>query len=187
MIPSYDVSVMGFDFQPTLEGRAVKLRPLLKSDFEALFKASSDPLIWEQLPRSKRYQRDVFEAFFKESLSLETTLVIEERKSGETVGSSRYARIDEKVGEVEIGCTFLMRRCWGGKHNSEAKCLMIAHAFRFVRSVFFVAAAANRRSCRAIEKLGAEFERELDWPPGKEVQDKSKLYRISRDSWEKRR
>src|SRR5438093_1127062 len=39
-----------FDRQPVLTGRLIELRPLRSEDFEAVFKAASDPLIWEQHP-----------------------------------------------------------------------------------------------------------------------------------------
>ena len=60
---------------------------------------------------------------------------------------------------------------------------MMQHAFNFVDSIFFVAATTNCRSRKAIEKLGAEFERELDWPPGAAVQDESVMYRVRKCSW----
>ncbi len=172
-----------FDFQPTLVGDLILLRPLAAEDFQALYRASSDPLIWEQLPRVERHRLEVFEKFFAESLSLRTTLAIVERSSESLVGSSRYARFNQEKSEVEIGWTFLSRRCWGQGHNAEAKQLMLEHAFKSVDSVFLVAAATNQRSRRAIDKLGAKFEREIDWPPDSEAQDPSIVYRLTEKDW----
>ena len=168
-----------FEFQPVLKGGLVYLRPLVSDDFEKLYEASSDPLIWEQLPRGDRYKRKVFTHFFDESLSLKTTLVIEDLKTREPIGSSRYARLNTALSEIEIGWTFLSRQYWGKGYNSEAKRLMIDHAFQFVDSVFFVCAKTNFRSRRAVEKLGADLECELDWPPGAARQDPSVKYRIA--------
>ena len=56
---------MAFEFQPTLEGRLVKLRPLRPDDFTSLFQVASDPLIWEQHPDHDRYKEDVFKEFFR--------------------------------------------------------------------------------------------------------------------------
>ncbi len=176
-------SMPPFDFQPSLAGNLILLRPLSADDFEALYQASSDPLIWEQLPSVERHRRDVFEQFFAESLSLRTTLAIVECDSLKLVGSSRFARHSEERNEVEIGWTFLTRRCWGKGHNAEAKQLMLEHAFSFVDSVFFVAAATNLRSRRAIEKMGAKFEQEIDWPPDAEIQDESMMYRLTKKDW----
>ena len=56
--------------------------------------------------------------------------------------------------EIEIGWTFLARSHWGGRYNSEMKQLMLRHAARFVDKVLFVIGSHNRRSQRAVEKLG---------------------------------
>ncbi len=53
-----------FDFTPTLRGETITLRPLTPEDFEAVYAAAADPLIWEQHPFPLRYQRDVFESGF---------------------------------------------------------------------------------------------------------------------------
>jgi len=53
-----------FDFQPTLRGELVELRPLQADDAEDLFAVASDPIIWEQHPVRDRYKRKVFAASF---------------------------------------------------------------------------------------------------------------------------
>ena len=55
---------MPFDLQPTLAGKLIELRPLKPADFDALFAAASDPLIWEQHPENTRYKKDVFQTYF---------------------------------------------------------------------------------------------------------------------------
>ena len=37
-----------FELQPVLAGSLITLRPLRADDFDALYAAASDPLIWEQ-------------------------------------------------------------------------------------------------------------------------------------------
>lgn len=149
---------MPFDLQPTLEGELLKLRPLREDDFEALFAVASDPLIWEQHPSWDRYKEDVFREFFRVAMESGGALISIERNSGEVIGSSRYHAYDEEKSEVEIGWTFLARRCWGGAYNAEMKRLMLEHAFRYVDSVYFVIGPANMRSRKAVEKIGAKFE-----------------------------
>ena len=56
---------------------------------------------------------------------------------------------------MEIGWTFLARSYWGGPANGELKRLMVEHAFRFVGRVVFLVDPENRRSQRALEKIGA--------------------------------
>jgi len=70
------------------------------------------------------------------------------------MGSSRYYGLDEARSEIEIGWTFLARAYWGGVYNREMKELMLRHAFRFVDSVVFLVGPNNRRSQRAMEKIG---------------------------------
>jgi len=51
---------MPFDFQPTLKGTLVELRPLCANDSDELFAVASDPLIWEQHPVRDRHKPEVF-------------------------------------------------------------------------------------------------------------------------------
>ena len=148
---------MEFELQPTLKGELIELRPLAPDDFDALFAAAGDPLIWEQHPESDRYTREVFQKYFDGAIASRGAFAIIERKSGRIIGSSRYCNLDPAAGEVEIGWTFLERAYWGGTYNRELKTLMIDHAFRFVERVVFVVGEKNLRSQRALEKIGARF------------------------------
>src|SRR6202022_3237278 len=95
-----------FDLQPTLEGNLIELRPLVREDFDALFAAASDPLIWEQHPESDRYTRPVFQRYFDGAIDSKGAFAIIDRKSGRIIGSSRYCGLQPGL-EVEIGWTFL--------------------------------------------------------------------------------
>jgi len=145
---------MGFDLQPTLEGESLRLRPLREDDWEALFAAASDPLIWEQHPASDRYQETVFREYFREAMECGGALVVLDRKTGRVIGSSRFIEYDEERSEIEIGYTFLARAYWGGAYNREMKDLMLRHAFQFVRHVVFLVGPQNLRSQKAMEKIG---------------------------------
>ena len=155
---------MEFDLQPTLMGNLIEVRPLVREDFDALFAAASDPLIWGQHPESDRYQRAVFEKFFQGAMDSKGAFAVIERKSGRIIGSSRYHNLDPAESEVEIGFTFLERAFWGGAYNGELKSLMLAHAFRFVDRVVFVVGENNLRSQKALAKIGARFLRKAERP-----------------------
>jgi N-acetyltransferase len=144
-----------FDLQPTLRGRLIELRPLVPEDFDALYRAASDPRIWEQHPESNRHEREVFQRYFDGAIASRGAFAVLERASGRIIGSSRYCGLDPAAGEVEIGWTFLERAFWGGAYNGEMKSLMLDHAFRFVDRVVFVVGAGNLRSQRALQKIGA--------------------------------
>jgi N-acetyltransferase len=145
---------VSFDRQPTLVGELVELRPLRAADFDALFGVAKDPLIWEQHPDRERYQEPTFRAFFQEALKSGGALVALERATGQIIGSSRYHGYDAEDSVIEIGWTFLARAYWGGRYNGEMTRLMLDHAFRSVARVIFVIGPENRRSQRAVEKLG---------------------------------
>jgi RimJ/RimL family protein N-acetyltransferase len=146
-----------FDYQPTLTGDLIDLRPARPEDFDALFAISSDPLIWAMHPAHDRWREPVFRAFWDSAFADQGGLVAIERQSGAIIGFSRYSARVARAGEIEIGWTFLARRCWGHGHNSEMKRLMIGHAFRFVDAVLFLIGEQNLRSRRAVEKLGAHL------------------------------
>ncbi len=146
-----------FDPQPTLVGALLELRPLRAEDWTELFDVASDPLIWAQHPDSDRYQEDVFRRFFADALNSGGALVAIERASGQIVGSSRYHDLDPVQSVVEIGWSFLARRCWGGRYNGEMKRLMLEHAFKTVDRVLFIIGPENRRSRRAVEKIGGVY------------------------------
>lgn len=155
---------MRFELQPALQGKLVELRPLTPQDFDALFAAAGDPLIWEQHPESDRYQREVFQKFFDGAIQSKGAFAVIERASGRIIGSSRYCNLDPARSEVEIGWTFLERAFWGGAYNREMKSLMLDHAFRFVDRVVFVVGESNLRSQKALQKIGARFLKQAERP-----------------------
>jgi N-acetyltransferase len=143
-----------FELQPHLLGDLIEVQPLRPEDWEALFAVASDPLIWEQHPASDRYQEDVFRDFFREALASGGALIVIDRTTQKTIGSSRYFGFDPEKSEIEIGWTFLARPYWGGNYNGELKRLMLDHAFRFVETVLLKIGPTNLRSRRAVEKIG---------------------------------
>lgn len=148
---------MMFDPQPTLTGKLLELRPLRQTDWTALFAVASDPLIWEQHPDADRHKEEVFRQFFADALNSGGALVAIDHTTGQIIGSSRYHGFDATRRVVEIGWTFLARRYWGGRYNGEMKHLMLEHAFKSVDQVIFVIGPNNRRSRRAVEKIGAVY------------------------------
>jgi N-acetyltransferase len=146
---------VSFDGQPVLHGELLELRPLQACDFDALFHVAADPLIWEQHPERNRCEEPTFRTFFEEALRSKGALVAVDRASGAIIGSSRFHGYDPESSVIEIGWTFLARAYWGGRYNGEMKRLMLDHAFRWVTRVIFVVGPANRRSQRAVEKIGA--------------------------------
>jgi RimJ/RimL family protein N-acetyltransferase len=79
---------------------------------------------------------------------------------GKPVGSTRFANVDLSNGRLEIGWTWLGRDWQRTAANTEAKYLMMKHAFETlgVRRVEFKTDALNERSRAAIQRIGAREE-----------------------------
>ena len=148
---------MPFELQPVLTGDLVELRPMREEDFPGLFAVAADPLIWEQHPEPDRCTEPVFRKFFRGGMESGGAFIVLDRRDGRVIGSSRYDGYDEAASEIELGWTFLARSHWGGNYNGEMKRLMLTHAFRFVRRVVFRVGPNNRRSQRALKKIGASY------------------------------
>ena len=161
---------MEIDIQPTLVGRSITLRPLLKEDFSALYLAASDPVIWEIHPDSSRYKQNIFkERFFEGAIASGGAFAVIDNESGRIIGSSRYYKWNPDKQEISIGYTFLEKAVWGSGINQEMKELMLTHIFNTASIVWFGVGEINHRSRKAVEKLGATLtrkeERELDGKP----------------------
>jgi RimJ/RimL family protein N-acetyltransferase len=171
-----------FDLQPTLKGKLIEIRPLMLNDFDELFEAASDPIIWKQHPESDRHKREIFQKFFDGAINSNGAFAIIERKSGRIIGSSRYCNLNSTEREVEIGWTFLERAFWGGSYNRELKSLMLDHAFRFVDRVLFVVGENNVRSQKALGKIGARFLRRAELPAPDGTMRLNLIFVIKRDA-----
>src|SRR5260221_5056272 len=102
------------DFQPTLTGPTVIVRPIAAADWAELFAAGSDPEIWKVHPSPDRYTEPAFRAYFDGALESKMGFVFVDRSTQKLIGSSRYHGYDAERSEVEIGWTFFVRSHWGG-------------------------------------------------------------------------
>ena len=141
-------------FQFIAESDLVRLRPVQAADWDEMFQTASDPLIWEFHPEPNRFEEPRFRRYFDNAIAAGKALTILDRQTGEIIGSSRYDGHDEALSEVEIGWTFLVRRCWGGAWNRQVKRLMLDHAFHHVDTAIFHVGEANLRSRGAMLKIG---------------------------------
>jgi RimJ/RimL family protein N-acetyltransferase len=170
--------------QPTLGGERLTLRPLRADDWEALFAAASDPLVWELHPAHDRWREPVFRAFFDDALAQGGALAVIDKKTNDIVGSSRFQGYDPADGgSVEIGWTFLARSHWGGATNRELKRLMLAHALDAVERVDFRVGETNLRSRRAMEKIGGRLSNRTETIDMAGVEVVHVIYEITRDDF----
>ena len=143
------------DWQPTLVGERVTLRPMAADDLDPLHAAASDPLIWAQHSVRNRHERSVFERYFSGAMASGGGLVAIDRESGRIIGASRYYEWNPHDRTVIIGYTFLERPHWGTGTNREMKRLMLDHAFQWASTVWFHVSPENAPSQRALERIGA--------------------------------
>lgn len=175
---------MNFNLQPTLENESVRIRPVQPDDFEALFAAAADPLIWAQHPNPLRWQRDHFANYFRGAIESGGAFVVFDTQTGELIGSSRYHDVNLETKSVEIGYTFLVCSHWGGKFNPALKKLMIEHAFaEGLERVEFHIGANNRRSQIAMERIGGRKFAEHETTYFGEQPKLDFFYEIRQEDW----
>ena len=154
-----DMQVM--DARPVvLEGRRVRLEPLTLAHHEALA-ALLDPTLlqWFSKPATNAAElREFITARLEDQKACRALpFAIVERATGRAVGTTSFANIDRTNRRVEIGWTWLGRTWQRTGINSEAKLLMMAHAFEAlgVIRVEFKTDALNEQSRAALTRLGA--------------------------------
>jgi RimJ/RimL family protein N-acetyltransferase len=150
------------DLRPTLAGRLVVLEPLGTEHEAGLLTAAADDRVWRYM-RTTATEPDAFHRWFVEAMDAaaagtEAPFCIV--RGGTPVGSSRYLalRPDDRV--VEIGYSWITPGAWGSGANTEAKLLLMTHAFERLGClrVEFKTDAANERSRAALAALPATFE-----------------------------
>jgi RimJ/RimL family protein N-acetyltransferase len=144
-----------------LTGKFVRLEPMAEPHRDGLFAAAQDDRIWAVTLRSGFGEH--FDHWFRESSTTETRWAYAVVAAGRVVGSSSFLDLSFAHRRVEIGNTWFHPAVWGTAVNVECKRLMLAHAFEALAltRVQFSVDAVNRRSLRAVEKLGALREGQL--------------------------
>lgn len=166
----------------TLRGELVELRPLLETDREALFAAAADPLIWQQHPEPNRYRREIFDPYFDTIRSFPGPFAVVDHATRAVIGTTSFYDYRPDESSVIIGYTFIGRAYWGNTYNREMKRLMIDHAFRQVKTIWFQIGADNHRSQAAVRKLGAVLDGETvrQAPDGRAI--RAMRFRLDRES-----
>ncbi|SIT04220.1 Protein N-acetyltransferase, RimJ/RimL family [Chryseobacterium ureilyticum] len=174
---------MDFSVQPVLENEEFQLIPLQQGDFESLYEVASDPKVWEQHPNKDRYQREIFENFFRGAIESKGAFKIVEKSTGDVLGSSRYYNFDQDDNHIFIGYTFYGTKSWGKGINPQVKKLMLDYIFQFVDKVHFHIGKENYRSQKALEKLGGEKIAEEEVAYFAEPTRTNFVYEIKKENW----
>lgn len=147
-----------------LDGKHVSLEPLSVEHVSALCEVGLEPSIWKWAPSAisddSAMQRYVETALSERARGVSLPFVTKEKSSGRIVGSTRYGNIDIPNKRVEIGWTWISPEWQRTRVNTEAKLLMLIHAFEVWRCirVEFKTDALNEKSRNAIARLGAKEE-----------------------------
>ena len=145
----------------TLAGRHVRLEPLTPAHIEPMFAAASDPQLWRwtltQIASMKDMREYVDAALAAQSAGTALPFVTLDASTGEVIGSTRFGNIDVANRHVEIGWTWLRRDRQRTACNTEAKYLMLSHAFDVLGCirVSLKTDALNQQSRAAILRIGA--------------------------------
>jgi N-acetyltransferase len=133
----------------------VRLEPLESRHEEELWQVSQDPRIWALMRVRGNESRDHFHEWFQ-SVDLGFAHYLDDALVGHT--SYLNVRLEDRV--LEIGNTWVAPAAWGTGANTEAKYLLMRHAFEdegFLR-VEFKTDATNARARAALAALPAAFE-----------------------------
>lgn len=174
-----------------LEGRFVRLEPLSELHEAGLCEAVSDGKLWElfvtlvpTVDQVPQFIEDALKAFESgDGLAFATI----DKATGRIAGSTRFMKANLTYKKIEIGYTFLGKSWQRSSINTEAKLLMLTHAFEHLElnRVELLTDFLNEKSRRAISRLGAKKEGVLRshiiMPDGR-VRD-SVIYSIIKNEW----
>ena len=175
----------------TLEGTHVRLEPLTLAHFDRLCEAGAEPVLWKwtmtraDTPEEMRAYVDG--ALRGQADGSMLPFVTVDRSSGTVAGSTRYGNIDVANRRLEIGWTWLATRFQRTALNTEAKYLMLRHAFETLgcMRVELKTDAKNDKSRAAMLRMGAREEgifRKHVLCYGDRVRD-SAWYAVVDDDW----
>ena len=175
----------------TLTGRYIRLEPLSEAHKEGLSQAVCDGELWNlivtKVPKVEEVDAFIQSANRDHQAGLGLPFATIDIASNRVVGSTRFMKADLANRRVEIGHTFIAKSFQKTKVNTEAKGLMLTHAFETLglNRVEFLTDFFNTASRNAILRLGAKQEgilrNHIVMPNGR-VRD-SVLFSIIANEW----
>ena len=175
----------------TLEGKFVRLEPLSANHSEGLCKAIYDGELWKLfvtlVPHPSKLDEFIGNALAANESGDGLAFATIDKSTDEIGGSTRFMKANLPFKRVEIGFTFLGQSWQRTRMNTEAKFLMLSHAFETLKlnRVEFLTDYLNSASRRAILRLGAKEEgilrNHMIMPDGR-IRD-SVLFSIIANEW----
>jgi RimJ/RimL family protein N-acetyltransferase len=148
----------------TLMGQYVQLEPLLEAHCDALIDATRDGELWRlwytSVPAPEEMKAEIERRLRLQDSGAMLPFTVFDAPTGQAVGMTTYMNIDAPNRHVEIGSTWYARRVQKTALNTEAKLLLLGHAFDDLGciAVEFRTHFLNHQSRRAIERLGAKLD-----------------------------
>ena len=148
----------------TLSGDTVTLEPLNAAHCTQLQAAVCDGELWSlwytTIPQPQCMGAEIERRLSLQQQGSMLPFAAIERSSGLAVGMTTYMNADVMNRRLEIGSTWYRRRVQRTAMNTEAKLLLLAHAFETLDciAVEFRTSSFNFQSRRAIERLGAHLD-----------------------------
>jgi len=148
----------------TLEGLHVRLEPLTRMHVAGLAEVGLDEELWKWIPVPVRTVEEmaayVETALNEQERGVSLPFALVEKSTGRAIGSTRYGNIDRLHHRVEIGWTWVARAWQRSAVNTEAKYLLLRHAFETLGCirVELKTDSLNERSRAAILRMGAREE-----------------------------
>jgi RimJ/RimL family protein N-acetyltransferase len=144
----------------TLTGAHVVLEPAGDRHVADLLDAAQDDLVWAWLPWPRPRSKSQLVAILESERRVALPFAQVDAASGRAVGITTYRDVDERHRTLEVGGTWIGRPWWRTALNTEAKLLILGHAFETLGAnrVAIKTDIRNERSQTAIERLGAKRE-----------------------------
>jgi N-acetyltransferase len=146
-----------------LAGDLVVLEPLRPDHHDELVAAASDGRLWElwytAVPTPDEMHAEIDRRLAEQAAGTMLPFTVR-RSGGAAVGMTTYMNIEADVPRLEIGSTWTAASAQRTGINTEAKLLLLTHAFEALGclAVEFRTHWHNRQSRAAIERLGAKLD-----------------------------
>jgi RimJ/RimL family protein N-acetyltransferase len=146
---------------PTLVGEHVRLEPLARAHADGLRAAAADGELWKlwytSVPAPAAAEAYIDTALAAHAEGKALPFVVKDA-AGTVVGSTRFGNVEAAHRRLEIGWTWYAKRVQRTALNTEAKRLLLTHAFEMLGAnvVQLCTHWFNQRSREAIARLGAK-------------------------------
>lgn len=147
-----------------LDGQFIRLEPLTITHHAGLCEVGLEGDLWRWTPKQVKNPEEM-KLYIEEALTAQAAgtalpFASMERATNRVIGSTRFGNIDGPNRRVEIGWTWLGLQWQRTAANTEAKYLMLSHAFEQwnCHRVEFKTDSLNETSRRALLRIGAREE-----------------------------